>query len=66
MAKETYYNETDHERRVKELQDIIQRNYDSDNWYGYSATRAKITIACQLELINLTDKKFIPTYNCPA
>lgn len=66
MAKETYYNETDPIKRVKELQDIIQRNYDDDNWYGYSETRAKITIACQLELISITGKGFSPTYNCPA
>jgi hypothetical protein len=64
--KKIFYNETDPELRAQEMAEIIQRNYDDDNWYGYNATRAKITLAAQLEYIKIKGTDFKPKYNCPA
>lgn len=66
IMKKKYHNETDPELRALEMAEIIQRNYDQDNWYGYDSHRALMTIACQLEYIRLKGEEFKPTYNCPA
>lgn len=63
--EEKYYNETEPSRRIKELEQMIQKNFDDDNWYGYSATRQRNTIAAQFEYIQLVGRNFQPTYNCP-
>ena len=51
--------------RVDYLKDVIQRNYDNDNWYGYDSKRSLLTIAATLELLSY-HIIFEPTYNCPA
>lgn len=65
MKKETYYNETDPARRIEELKECIQQNYDNYNWYG-NARYQKLVIAAQVELIGLGVTDFKPEYNCPA
>ncbi len=56
-------------QRIEYLKDLIQRNHDSDNWYGrdYGFEKKSIlTLAAKVELINLGVTDFKPVYNCPA
>lgn len=54
--------------RVGYLKDVIQRNYDNDNWYGRDRNfehRRLLTIAAKVELLSY-NIIFEPVYNCPA
>lgn len=54
--------------RIAYLKDLIQRNYDDDNWYGRDANYEKrriLTIAAKVELLSY-NIIFNQNYHCPA
>lgn len=53
--------------RIEFLKDLIQRNYDNDNWYGRDSNynkRRLLTIAAKVELLSY-NIIFEPVYTCP-
>jgi len=57
---------TQQENRIKELKNSIQNQYDLSNWNSSVKYPNILTIAAQVELIQLGVTDFVPEYNCPA